>query len=743
MSSPPTSSPETLGSSGSDLVLPVGREEVGPRLHEEDGSSRAMPLPPRSAVRRSSDAGAGSVPDSGAEVDPRLVQETQEQIKSLVDEIVQLAKQDLSVSEFYQGFATRCVSALSSIGAAVWLKQRQALNLEQQINLAQTGLPQEGPGAYQHDRLLKRIFQDGQPTLVLPSTVNSTDDSGNPTPLLLILAPIQCDGQVVGLIEIFQRPVAGPVTQRGYLRFLVQMAEVAGQYHRNRRLRELDEKQNLWGRLDQFLRCVHESLDVKQTAYNLANEGRRLVECDRVSVALAEGTKLKVLATSGLDRVHRRADQIRLMEQLTTVVCRAKQPLFYVGPTEELPPQIEQCLEEYLDLSHSKAVAIVPLVHAPPVNDDQTDLTKARQAAQVKKKLLGALIIEQLGDQRIPEEKSNRIELVTRHGAAALANALEHQSVFLLPLWQAMGKLSWLTAPANLPKTGLATAAIVIAALVMVLLPYSFTMSARGIIQPVQRHEVYAQTEGLVTEIPLPNQQNVMVQAGQRLIATTNRDLDAEYLSLIGKMEETKELFQEKERSERLLTDRLEKMKVSAEIQLLGADYNTMWERAKIVLDKREQLNIDSPLDGQIINWNLRQTLMGRWLLGGERLMTVVDLNGPWELELYLPERGAVHVLRQVRESETPVEVTFQLASHPGQTYRGTIAQVDQRAEVHEVHGNSIRVLVRFDDQQVPEFLRRPGTGVTAKIHCGQRPLGYVLFREVWETVQAQVLFWL
>jgi multidrug resistance efflux pump len=294
-----------------------------------------------------------------------------------------------------------------------------------------------------------------------------------------------------------------------------------------------------------------------------------------------------------------------------------------------------------------------------------------------------------------------------------------------------------------LPKTGLATAAIVIAALVMVLLPYSFTMSARGIIQPVQRHEIYARTEGLVTEIPLPNQQNVMVQAGQRLIATTNRDLDAEYLSLIGKMEETKELFQEKERSERLLTDRLEKMKINAEIQLLRSDYNTMWERAKIVLDKREQLHIDSPIDGQIINWNLRQTLMGRWLLGGERLMTVVDLNGPWELELYLPERGAAHVLRQVRESEAPVEVTFQLASQPGETYRGTIAQIDQRAEVHEVHGNSIRVLVRFDDQQVPEFLRRPGTGVTAKIHCGQRPLGYVLFREVWETVQAQVLFWL
>lgn len=758
MSSPSSSADSPLVPA-SGVSLPPGLERNGPVLHETDGSTIQLPLPPISSYgnRTEMEAGKGSTrsrqrdraeaprpePIDGSEIDPRLVQETQQQIKQLVEEISQLANQNLPPSEFYQGFTTRCVSALSSIGGAIWLKERNQLNLEQQINLAQTGLPVDGPGAYQHDRLLKQVFQDGQPTLVLPSTVNSSDDSGNPTPLLLILAPIMYEGHAVGLIEIFQRPVTGPVTQRGYLRFLVQMAEMAGQYHKNRRLRELDEQQDLWGRLDQFLQCLHESLDTQRTAYNLANDGRRLIDCDRVSVALAEGTRLKIIATSGLDRVHRRADQVRLMERLTTVVCRAKQPLFYVGPTDDLPPQIEESLEAYLDIAHSKAVAVVPLVHGPKTSDDQTDLAKARQAAQVKKKLLGALIIEQLTDQRIPEERTRRIELVAQHGASALANSLEHNGLFLMPLWKALGKLSWLTAPGNLPKTGIASVAIIVTTILLFLFPYSFTMPAKGILQPVNRFEVYSQTAGLVTEIPLPEQQNVLVTAGQPLVKTINRDFLSEYETLVGKMTETLQLLDEKDRAEGLMTERLDQMKVQAEAKQLRSDYESMWEQANILRDKMALLDIHSPITGQIIHWNLRESLMGRWLLGGERLMTVVDLDGPWELELYLPERGASHVLKQVRESETPVEVSFTLVSQPGQTYTGTVLQIDQRAEVREVHGNSLRLLVAFDIQQVPEELRRPGTGIHAKILCGQRPLGYVLFREVWETAQAQILFWL
>ena len=46
---------------------------------------------------------------------------------------------------------------------------------------------------------------------------------------------------------------------------------------------------------------VHESLDQKLTSYTIANEGRRIIGCDRVSVAIRKGRKCVIEAISGQD----------------------------------------------------------------------------------------------------------------------------------------------------------------------------------------------------------------------------------------------------------------------------------------------------------------------------------------------------------------------------------------------------------------------------------------------------------
>ena len=47
-----------------------------------------------------------------------------------------------------------------------------------------------------------------------------------------------------------------------------------------------------------FAANVHASLNVTEVAYTVANEGRRLVQCDRLSVAVREGRKVKIEAVS-------------------------------------------------------------------------------------------------------------------------------------------------------------------------------------------------------------------------------------------------------------------------------------------------------------------------------------------------------------------------------------------------------------------------------------------------------------
>ncbi|MEE9534713.1 MAG: hypothetical protein V3W06_09840, partial [Acidimicrobiia bacterium] len=59
-------------------------------------------------------------------------------------------------------------------------------------------------------------------TIVQPHSGTGDDsEAANPTDFLLVLGPLKTDMEVIGVIEILQRPGAGPGTQRGYMRFLL------------------------------------------------------------------------------------------------------------------------------------------------------------------------------------------------------------------------------------------------------------------------------------------------------------------------------------------------------------------------------------------------------------------------------------------------------------------------------------------------------------------------------------------
>ena len=125
-----------------------------------------------------------------------------------------------------------------------------------------------------------------------------------------------------GVVEIFQRPGARVTTQRGYLRFLLQVCEFAGDFLEGRRLRHLAEKQTLWEQLETFTRTAHEKLDVRETAYTIANEGRRLIGCDRVSVAIRHGGSCPIEAVSGQDTFDKRSNVTVLLGKLATAVVQ-------------------------------------------------------------------------------------------------------------------------------------------------------------------------------------------------------------------------------------------------------------------------------------------------------------------------------------------------------------------------------------------------------------------------------------
>src|SRR5260370_6638752 len=124
---------------------------------------------------------------------------------------------------------------------------------------------------------------------------------GNPTDYVILMAPIMVDKQVAGLVEVWQDADRNPNAQQGFLQFVTRMAELASAYTRNHQLRQMVGQQTLWTQLEAFARQIHGSLNPMEVGYQIANEGRRLVDCDRVSVAQRRGRKTVVEAISGAD----------------------------------------------------------------------------------------------------------------------------------------------------------------------------------------------------------------------------------------------------------------------------------------------------------------------------------------------------------------------------------------------------------------------------------------------------------
>lgn len=669
-------------------------------------------------------------------VDPQLVEETRLEIRAIIQEITQLSQSDASLEQFCEGFLSRVVSALAAVGGALWLvDDDRRLRLQHQVNLARTGLAESEEAQLRHSLLLDKIVAGGQPTLVPPHSGGDADEASNPTPQLLVVGVVRPEQSVEAVIEIFQRPGGGPTTHRGYLRFLVQMCDLAADFLKRRRLRHLHDRQALWEQLEQFTRAVHASLDQRETALVIANEGRRLIGCDRVSVAFVRGRRCVVEAVSGLDSIDRRASEVRALGKLAAAAVAADEPLYFTGDDSRLAPQIERALHDYVDRAHAKSLAVIPL--APPVEEPRDETARRRR----RPRPLGALVVEQFHQRAFEEPTQQRINTVVQHSALALTKAQEHSRLFLLPLWKALGRVKWVIEARTLPKTLLAAAVLAAAVAALVLLPKDFALAARGALQPVERRHVFANVEGVVTAALVEHGQEVA--AGQELVRLRNTDLEVEIASLIGQRTTTQEQILSIQRTlldnPRLSPD--ERERLSGRLLELQETANGLERQLMLVQQKEEQLIVRSPLAGQVVTWRVQDKLMHRPIERGQALVTVVDPAGSWELELHMPERRVGHLVRAQRALGDDLPVAFYLATHPGQEYHGRVTEVHHTADVHGDDGNTVRVRVAIDRNELPDL--RPGATVNARVLCGQRPLGYVWFHEVLEAIQSKIVFWL
>lgn len=579
----------------------------------------------------------------------------------------------------------------------------------------------DAEAAAKHERLILELYSAGKARVV------SQPAGGG----VLLIAPLVVDGETNGTVELALPSETIGEGQRAALQSIAIAASAVGEDRRRRRNRALEAKQQLVDEVERFTLAVHEKLDLRHTAYVAANDGRRLIGADRAAVLIRRGNRYHVTAVSGADAVETRSVAAKLLAKLATAAVRTGETIRFSGAGDALAPQLRTAYNAYADHAHVKEVTVVPLfADAAGENGSKK---------QARRKPLGALVVEQLTDATPVPGRDERIQLVAVHTAAALAKALQHEAIPLLPIWRLLGGVPALFAPGTRMKTIAVLLLIAAAAAALKLIQAPLALSARGTLQPVGRHHVFAPLDGTVKQIHVRHGQHV--EAGQLLVELRNTSLEVELADTVGQRTAAYEQVLAVERalyedSSRISVD--ERHRLAGQRSELKQRITALDEQVRLLRRKREQLRITSPIAGEVTTWDVEALLRDRPVRQGQVLIDVADTAGPWELELQVPEDGIGHVLTAQEAQGPALEVSYRAAAEPRNDRRAALCEVHYAAEIRGEEGNTVLAKATLAGELPP---LRPGAEATAKIYCGRRALGYVWLHDAVDFVRTKIWF--
>jgi hypothetical protein len=157
-----------------------------------------------------------------------------------------------------------------------------------------------------------------------------------------------------------------------------------------------------------------------------------------------------------------------------------------------------------------------------------------------------------------------------------------------------------------------------------------------------------------------------------------------------------------------------------------------------------------------VLSGNFKEEWTGREAKPSDPILRLGAKEGPWEVELKIPQKHIGQVLRAYQRLNTDVlEVDFLLRSDPTRVFKGKLERGRIAGEANPNKEDSqnesepvVLAYVRIDgpdidpEDQLPRALLLTGTEVHAKVRCGPHRLGYSLFYGVWEFFYEKVVFW-
>ncbi len=673
-----------------------------------------------------------------------------EEVRKTIQSLNEMAQSESSFDQFCETVLSKVVKITGAHGALLWqvngdntpkLTHRAG---DHPNEFAQNVTSQENS---QHSNavmeVVNRQMSMGLASDSFAESVSIDPNTALDQSFLMLFSPVfNRAKKCCGTLELLQRGDITPAAQEGYLRFLTQIAQLFQRWHEQQDLAKLTQHSDKWHEKLEFITEVHRSIDPTETAFAIANESRRLIKSDRVSVAKWNGRKCKIEAISSQDRFDNRANVVRLLGNVATSSVSSDTPLWVVGNTEGIAPEVATQINEYLDEAHSRTLIVLPIVAQPPKGPD-LEMQSRRKA---KDRKLGALIIEYFDADVQEEQVTEQVEMIVKQSELAMENSRVHGEIFMLPIWQRLGWLQKLLFRDHLAKTYTGLACLALLTLFMIFFPKELKMKVSGVMHPTVRKTIFSQTGGVIRQVLIDERDPV--EKDQVLLVLENPDLEIEILDSKMQLETTRDRIEQLSSARASgNSDREQQAQLSSEISGLQIKEKNFVNRLELLNKKKGFQQITSPIAGTIVT-SQPERLLDYPTSANLAVLEVADFNGTWQLELKIPQNKIGYVSQAMQQNKKEnnseeLEVEFRIGTNPNLVLKGILRSVDRRATPSQDGATEYQAFVDADSEQFKKLTDelRTGAGVTAKIHCGKESLGFVCFYQVYDWVRTKVLF--
>lgn len=491
--------------------------------------------------------------------------------------------------------------------------------------------------------------------------------------------------------------------------------EIAGQIEAFENLRAAEQKPQSVLELTHIAQLVQnlgKSHSLSEMAFHLVNDLAKITRADRVTFV---GTSGKIQAVSGVSRVSFRTSVARVLSKVARLAMASGGSLEWsdgeINVDGNRSPR-----------GLSQLVAELPSIVGFAIPVDSSGHR------------CGVLLVEYFtGESASALERRELVNETIRFAAPVIGRAVQ---VYSIP---AIGGLDvlfnrFLVKPIRVACTLMISIGLIVMCLYLLFgIQRPFEIYGEGVLQTAEERHVFAQIDGEVDEILV--REGSYVEQDERLLIISSESLAKELITIEGEIEEVKQ-----EKRNLMLSDirpsaedvpQDDETKTASDIERLKIRLETLNSRLAFFENKKSQLEVNSPISGQVTTPNLRQRLTDRPIDRGDLMMTVSNTNGEWEIEMQVPDNRMEFVkTAQAEHGEQSLEVIFRLASNSEKTYVGKLSRLDYRSDQRsEEEQTMVLAYVSIDELELGDSLRL-GTRVYGKISCGKRHNFFLLTYE-------------